>query len=506
MSVKAFTLPLLVLIAAASPVARAQTSPPPKADTDDADAPPAPPPAAGARPAPPPSPPPLSVETTEPPEPQQSWFYPGRPPFFVTAGQGKAQWKVQLYGIAVANVANDSTRSFNPGLNDNLVARDGTQAGNLGRTQFTAYNSRIGVEGHAPEIGGIRAWGRVEGDFSGYDPSPTGAATPAGAAAPPSEGSFIKNPTFRIRQAFVALENDYVDILAGQAYDILGWGNYFFPCAVASLGIPMQLFDRTPQVRFGHSFHTNAVNLDFQVGAFRPAQRDSEIPDGEGGVRLQINNWKGIATPGSGGTAAVPAAIAVSGLVRRFKVDEFAANPVGSSTDTGWAVAADVLIPIVPVRDSFDRANALTLIAEASVGSGYAEQFNGFNGSGGFPALPGGAAFVPDIDQGLVTYDPAGYLHTIDWRSLFVGLQYYVPPGRTILSINYTQGESDNMATLFPGSKKAIDKTHYADANIFFDVTPEARIGVSYQYVVQQYVDGNSPRNQRYEAIALYFF
>jgi hypothetical protein len=270
--------------------------------------------------------------------------------------------------------------------------------------------------------------------------------------------------------------------------------------------LPNEVFGRTQQVRLGHTFKTDAVNLDFQVGAFRPSQRDSSIPDGEGWLRLQINDWKAMQTPGNGGTAAFPAAIAVSGLVRRYKVDQFSSTPKDTSTDTGWAVAADALIPIVPASDNADRDNKLTLVGEFTIGSGYANEFTGLNGSGGFAANAANGAYTPNIDPGLVAYDASGngVLHTINWRTFLVGLQYYI--GHAIFAANYTQGDSDNMATLYPKSAKAITKSQYVDGSIFYDVTPPVRLGLGYQFLTQTFVDGQTPRNHRVEALALYFF
>lgn len=430
-----------------------------------------------------------------PAEPVNPWFV--RPSIDVTAGRD-AQWKLTIYGFAEFDVMNDSTRSFADGLNSNVLAHDGTQAGNNGRTQVTIRNSRFGVKGYTPELDGIKASGVLEGDFFGYDPSPPTT----------SEAGFFNNPTFRIRHAYLKLESSVVDVLGGQTYHLLGWQNYFFPASLGFLGLPNMLFGRTGQLRISHTFKSDDVNLEVAVAGFRPVQRDAIIPDGEAGLRLAFNKWKGISTPGNGGTAAFPAAIGISGLARRFKVDQFAAKPVGSSTDTGWAVAADALLPIIPAVDSTDRSNALTLLGEFTVGTGDAEQFTGMTAGASFPALPGGAAFAPDIDNGLVTYDPSGngVLHTINWRTFEVGAQYYFPTGRALLSVNYTQGDSTNMARLFPKATGVFHKSQYADANLFFDVTASVRVGAGYQYVRQTFNDETSAQNHRFEILGLYFF
>jgi len=46
----------------------------------------------------------------------------------------------------------------------------------------------------------------------------------------------------------------------------------------------------------------------------------------------------------------------------------------------------------------------------------------------------------------------------------------------------------------------------YVDGNVFIDVTPAARVGLSYQRVTQTLADGTSAHNDRYEMTWLYFF
>jgi hypothetical protein len=62
-----------------------------------------------------------------------------------------------------------------------------------------------------------------------------------------SEGSLYTSATFRLRHAYLKLENDVVNVLLG----------------------------RTPQLRLPKSLKTDAVDIDLTVGAMRPPQRDS---------------------------------------------------------------------------------------------------------------------------------------------------------------------------------------------------------------------------------------
>jgi|CZKU01.1.fsa_nt_gi hypothetical protein len=442
--------------------------------------------------------------------PVNPWFV--RPSFVLSAGDA-APWKLTIYGFAEGDMMGDSTRSFNDGLNSNVLAHNGTQAGDNARLQFTARNSRVGFKANAPEIGGIRSSGVLEFDLFGNQPTING----AGGAGNTTEAAYFNNAAFRVRHAYVRLEDDYVDVVAGQAYHLLGWQNYFFGATCAFLGLPNELFNRTIQLRLSHTFGSDPVNFDVAAAAFRSVQRDSAIPDFEGGLRLAFNKWKGITTPGSGGTGALPAAIGLSALARAFKVNQYnAAAQAPGLTAMGWAAAGDVLIPIIPVMDSTDRGNALTLTGEGVIGQGDADQYTGMTAGANVPAnLPApagsaagttGAAYTPDIDPGLVAFTPSGGIQPIKWKSFLVGLQYYLPPtGRVFVSGNFSEGHSDNIASLFPGSTKVFQSSLYADGNIFYDITPAARVGVSYQYVKQTFTDNTSAYNNRFEMTWLYF-
>jgi hypothetical protein len=482
----------------------------------------------------------LPVREEVSPPPANPWFV--RPPLRVTAGD-HGQWKLTIYGFAEADMIGDSTRSFNDGLNNNVVAHDSTQAGDNTRLQFTIRNTRLGFLAEAPSFGGIRSSGVLEFDLFGNQPSINSGGGSSGQAPGPgdtTEAAYFNNAGLRVRHAYVKLEDDVVDVLAGQTYHLLGWGNYFFMASTGFLGLPNELFNRTVQLRLSHTFKSKVVNVDVAAAAFRPAQRDSTMPDLEGGLRLTINPWKGITTPGSGGTTALPAAIGVSGLYRSFRVDPYAPMPAPQIPLTGWAVAADILLPIIPVRDPTDRGNALTVVGEFVTGTGDADQYTGMTAGATMPnvnPLPAdtpvnaagvstpmsagsaplvGTPYTPDVDPGLVAFDSNGVLHTINWQTFIVGLQYYLPPdGRIFVTANYSRGNSNNIASLFHpdsttqpwvSSGGVFWRSWYVDANIFFDITPAARAALSYQRVTQALADGTNAYNNRYEMTWLYFF
>jgi hypothetical protein len=117
------------------------------------------------------------------------------------------------------------------------------------------------------------------------------------------------------------------------------------------------------------------------------------------------------------------------------------------------------------------------------------------------------------VDEGLVTFDRLGVLHTIDWQGFRVDGQYYFPGGRVRLAAIYAQAYSKNMADLYPQGGAEIDLiTHIADrlryieGNLFWDATPEVRFGVAGIYTVVTYLDGEKPHNIRGKFTANYFF
>ena len=481
---------------------------------------------------------PPATPPPSPPDTDQSFVRPG---FVLTAGP-KADWKLTVYGFAEADMMRDSTRSFNDSINNNVIAHPFTQAYENPRLQFTIRNTRLGFRAETPAFAGIRSSGVLEFDLFGNQPSiNSGGGSPGQAAGTgdTTEAAYFNNAGFRVRHAYVKLESDVVDVLAGQSYHLLGWQNYFFPSTTAFLGIPNMLFNRTAQLRLSHTFASDPINVDVAVAAFRPAQRDSGVPDGEGGVRITVNHWKGITTPGSGNTGALPFAIGVSGLVRSFRVDPYAPLPAPPIPLTGWALAGNILLPIIPAKDSTHRGNALTVTGEFVTGTGDADQYTGMTAGATMPnvqPLPPGTTFdihgnvlaptgamplvglpyTPDVDPGLVAFDLNGVLHTINWKTMVVGLQYYLPPsGRIFITGNYSLGKSDNIQSLYRpdstlrypwiNSGSVFDTSWYADGNIFFDVTPSARIGLSYQHVAQGLADGFNVHNERFESTFLYF-
>jgi len=414
---------------------------------------------------------------------------PQRPPVYGKRGD----WFIQPYGYARFDAIEDSTQSFDDGINPNLIARVGTYRGDHRRAIFTARDSRLGIFIGAPEFQGIKTTGQIELDFYGLQISDA-----------KKHDQVVFGPV-RIRHAYVKLETGIVDVIAGQYYDLFGWGSYFYPATVGYLGVPGQVYHRNPQLRLERKLRAGDWEVMAAVAATRPGQRDGGgVPDGQGGLKVAYGGWSGVATPGFGRPSVVPVSLGVSGLVRHFEVPEFRPEPGSQSQSTnGYGVAAQILLPIVPVKTLEDKRNALTATGEFSMGSGIAELYTGMDGGSRFPLLPNPGMADPalvypqNVDPGLVTFDRAQKIKTIDWKAFVVGAQYYLPigNGRVWISGIYSRIWSDNIRKLTPPVSygSIFTKMEYIDGNVGVDITPAVALGLSFQTVKQTFGDVSAP-------------
>ena len=537
-------LATFALVALAAGAARAQTNDEKPAGAADAQ-PPAPPPST--TPAPPtqmqstpepaPTPPPVSGPVPMPkkhrtaeeiPAPAEiaTAATPGsagfaRRPLKATLGEGQSAWSVTLFGAVQVDYIADTTRSYDEYLGPVLVARSDTYEGTVGRTQFTARSTRVGLVLESPTIGGVTPSAAFLGDFSGNQPGvpyPNSANTNETInGSRLSEINYYNSPSFRMRYAYLTLRSRVVDLVAGETVDVFGWQSFYSLCSLS--WVPAQITSRNPQLRVSKSFGVGGpISLDVALEAARPAQRDAQVPDGMGAVRLSVNKWKGITTPGNSVTIASPLSFSVSGVTRQFNVNAFAPAPTQSSNHTvGWGVSFDLFLPVIPASDADDRRNKLTLIGSFVYGTGIADLMVA-GGGAKFPTLPNSMqynpppVYNPDIDNGLVTFDLFGVVHSIDWWTAKVGLQYYMP-ARFILSLNATYAHSNNIAKLYPRGGAEIellgtvaDSTRFGEATVLWDATPAVRFGLSAQYTQVRYLDGNEPHNVRGVGQAIYVF
>jgi hypothetical protein len=439
-----------------------------------------------------------------------AWF--ARPRLALTVGEGARGFKLRFFGFLQVDYMTDTTRSYDDSMGTSLVARTDTYENHHGRTQFSLRSTRLGFGFESPTLGEVTPSAVIESDFAGSQASPPGS----------TEAVYFASPLFRIRHAYVKLKSPYVNLLMGHTFDVFGWQSFFDPT-----GLRNQLFSRNPQLRVSREFNpAGAVTVELAAAAVRPVQRDSGVPDGSAGLRVSFNGWQGIRTPGNERIEAIPLTLAVSGIVRQFKANAFAPPPTQSSNSaTGWGVSFDAFLPIIPATNLVDRGNRLALMASFVKGTGIGDLIS-VTGGAVFPTLSNPAAAFPapvyetaNVDQGIVSFDAAGVLHTIDWTAFRIGLQYYLPStGRWILSGNYTQAHSANMAALLPQGtvpgnlqEHVADTFRYADAKLTFDITPVVRVGVYSQYTQTLYLptingDIDKPHNIRVAGQVIYLF
>jgi len=384
----------------------------------------------------------------------------------------------------------DTSQAYGPASNNAMLARPGSYAGAHGRSQLTVANSQIGLRAVAPDYGRIKTMGRAEIDFFGVQPTDA------------TEQTTFTTPSARLRLFVLQVKTPIVDVLVGQYHDLFGWGGEgFYQNSLAFLGVAGEIYHRNPQIRVSKTFRgDSAVSIDVAVAAVRPVQRDSELPDGQAGIKVAVNGWKGATAQGFGQPTVAPLSIGLSGVGRRFAVAEFLTNPGDPKIAFGWGVAASAFLPVIRARSDADRSNALSVTAEVSTGSGISDLYTGLTGGALFPLLPDPSGnlvpapiYRPNIDSGIVTYDANSDLKSIDWRSAVVGVQYYLPvaQGRVWVSATASRLQSANILSLTPEASRGgvFIKQDYVDGNLFAAVTPAVQVGLSYQMTRQTFGD-----------------
>ncbi|HET9959853.1 MAG TPA: hypothetical protein VFQ61_35420 [Polyangiaceae bacterium] len=412
-----------------------------------------------------------------------------------------SKWKVTIYGMVEFNAMHDSTQSLGESVGGTALRRKETFAGSHSRMHFTSRNSRFGVKVNAPDFGDVKTSGVMEMDFFGYTAA--------------SEAAQVSSGTFRLRQAFVKMDTPVVDLLVGQTYHVFGWQPFFFPATTSFFPIMNMVFGRMPQFRVSKTVKSDAVTFDIAAAAVRPPQRDSGTPDGQAGLKLGINSWKGIHSLGAGTMLNDALSIGVSGLYRHFRLPENTAPQGAQRTTNGYGLSIDAFIPVIPAASVDDAGNALSLTGSFSISKGAADVL-GVMQANNLPTTvaitnadgtPGTTPYVGAIDAGLVRFNTEGKLKPIGWQTFMVGAQYYLPPsGSVFISANYTQSESKDITTANLFANTVYNKGRYIDGNILIDFTKAFRLGLSYQYSWQRFTDGATAKNHRKEISAYMFF
>jgi hypothetical protein len=425
-----------------------------------------------------------------------------------------AKLKTTIYGNIEANYRYDTTQTCNESCGSTQVQRPGTYRGEHGRTVFSPRRSRFGLRIAAPEEHGIRLSALLDGDFLG--PTAT------------TEQGLFSNPVLRIANSYLRMETPVVDVLLGQTWSLFGWQPSFLVASVQPAGIPGQLFERTLQLRVSKTIKTSAVTAEVAVAANRPPQQDSATPEGIAGLRLSFPDRSGQHTTGMGSTAIVPASIAVSGDLRKFRIPEFSATPHTGHVRVGGGVAVDVYLPIVPAtRQSKD--NALAISAELAIGSGTSDMYSALAAAGTAnatlppPAMGAAPVYPANFDPGLAAVDANGHIELIKWTSYIASVEFYPAGtgGRLGTFANYGHMESSNAKTVGTASSlgaampsasaiaaaaRIRDHEELYEAGLFVDPTKATRIAASGSLYDDTYGDGGEAKNYSVMMTGFLFF
>jgi hypothetical protein len=415
-------------------------------------------------------------------------------------------WQMGFFGFIELDALWDSTQSFSETVLNQTIQRPHTIAGDNPRFQGTAKDSRLGYKIVAPAFGSLKASGFMEADFFGIIPTTA------------SQDQSYTYDSVRLRQYYAKLETPFLDVLAGQTFDLYGWGGQgFFANTPAFLGVMGEVFHRNVQLRLTKVIATSAFDLEIAAAGVRPATRDSGVPDLQAGLKLSLNGWQGASSQGPRPAKLAPLAIGVSAVGRRLAVTDFQTITADPQVIYGWGAAVDAFIPIIPASGK-DLSNTLSVTGEYSRGTGVTDLYLTLTGGVLFPSLPNpknllpAPAYTPNVDPGIVTFDVDGLVRTINWQGLMVNAHYHLPfrQGKMLaISGTYSQIQSSNALTLTPvmGQPFVWSKGQYIDGTVWWSITPAFQMAVSFQTMAQTYGgDGIVARNNRIHAGWWFFF
>jgi hypothetical protein len=416
-------------------------------------------------------------------------------------------WDVTLYGYVGLNIMQDSTQSFGTASSNTIIQHLGTPRGNNLQAQATARDSRLGLRLAPPQLGSVRASVNIETDFN---------------APPPieyTEANSVTNAGLRMRHYYMKVESPVVDFIAGQYHDLFGWGGKgFYPSTLAFLGITGEIYHRKPQIRLSKTVGSD-VELEVAGAALAPVQKNGGYPDVEAGIRLAFNNWTGARQQAYGQPGIGAMAIGVSGIGRHFEVANFIENPSTTVPGTGYGIAGNVFIPVIPATSAKNRGNSLSLVGEFSRGTGISDMYSDLTGGLLFPSLPNSMdrmdptnpppVYTPNIDSGIVTFDGDRRLRTANWQGFVANLQYYLPVagGRVWIAGTRSDIRSSNIKEITPLAGWGGIFTHawYYDGSLFVAITDQIQVGVAVQWTKQEFGDGVTATNLRSE-LGLHMF
>jgi len=388
---------------------------------------------------------------------------------------------VEIHGFVQADIINDSTQSFNETVGDGAVKQNGSVAGDNGWTQFSERNSRFDFLAK-DSVGGWDTKGYLECDLLGYDPTSSYAtAAPGGAAPTNSEYKFYTQPTVRLRHAYLQADSDGWTILAGQWWSLFGWNMDYVLSTVTEAPVMATLYERTPQLRIMKTFGDPAgAQLQLAADLEKPDEVSSQVPNVNFGIRFLMNDFKARFCSATGAAKLMPFSIGLSERNSTITYDNqgLATTFNQNATMTGSAIAADILLPVLPASEGKDDPS-IVLTGEWSAGAGDVDQFNGGGFNGGLAAVSAAAGSGANLDPGILGVATAdGTIGFVQIQSINAEIQAYLPPSiGTIITLGYGEIFSPNVLGMVGGTWND-DKVMFA--NVMQDMTKEIRVGLEY--------------------------
>jgi hypothetical protein len=391
---------------------------------------------------------------------------------------------VEIHGFVQADIINDSTQSFNETVGDGAVKMNGTYAGDNGWTQMSERNSRVDFLAKDLNVGGWDTKGYLELDLLGYDQEGYGVSAGGNLLATQnSEYKFYTQPTVRLRHAY--LEADSTDgwqILAGQWWSLFGWNMDYVLATVAEAPTMGTLYQRTPQLRIQKTIGTDKDSMELQIAADieKPDEADGQVPNINFGLRFLENDIKGRFCSSTGAGKLMPLSIGLSERNGLYSYDTQVhgggAGFNNNASQWGSAVAADVLLPVLPAAEGKDDPS-IVITGEWTYGAGDGLQFNGGGFTGGLAGIT--SANGANLDPGIIgTSTLDGTITLMQIQSLNAQMQIFLPPSiGTIVTFGYGEIFSPNVLGLNGGTWND-DKEMFV--NVMQDMTKEIRVGLEY--------------------------
>ena len=415
---------------------------------------------------------------------------------------------VEFHGFVQSDMINDSTQSFNETVGNGKVqlspAVNGV-AGDNGFTQFSLRNSRISLLAK-DSAADWNFKGYIETDFLGIN---------NGSTVGDNEYKFYTQPTLRLRHAYVEGDtNDGWQILAGQWWTLFGWNMDYVLNTVTEAPVMGTLYERIPQLRIQKTIgDAKGAQVQIAISAEKPDQDISQIPNVDFGIRFLMNDIKGRFCSATGAGKLMPLSVGLSERNADYYWSN-SANEVLNANVWGSALAADVLLPVLPAAEGKDDPS-IVISGEYTVGAGDTMPFNG-GGFGGLTAIGSYAGSAPtygtsgtsqtelDGSEGAFVN---GSLVLLQLQSYNAQIQIFLPPSiGTILTAGYGEIFASNTGSFATATAVSYNDDSNLFVNAMQDVTKEVRVGLELAQFYTHYTTGANPGDTRVQLSTWYRF